>query len=136
VRKKPVHTIDAAQLPDIEAIIAEMNSATHTVRLEPWSIEIPREEVPLAIKYLRLGAAHRNLVMSRKLRASWDMDRAAGGRKGRGKLLTDVQCLEIAQRVGKGESMNRLAKEYGVGWGTIRAAFNRVRRVGSEEGAK
>ncbi|ORJ63696.1 recombinase family protein [Mycobacterium simiae] len=114
-----VHSMDrlARNLEDLRRIVRELTGQGVKVEFVKENLTFAGDDSPMNTLLLSmLGAVaefERSMILERQ-REGIALAKAAGKYKGRKAALTDQQADELRGRLAGGESVSRLAREYGI----------------------
>jgi DNA invertase Pin-like site-specific DNA recombinase len=114
-----VHSMDrlARNLEDLRRLVRELTSQGVKVEFMKENLTFAGDDSPMNTLLLSmLGAVaefERSMILERQ-REGIALAKAAGKYKGRKAALTDDQASELRARLAGGESVSRLAREYGI----------------------
>ncbi|TVM18688.1 recombinase family protein [Oceanidesulfovibrio indonesiensis] len=123
-----VHSIDrlARNLSDLQKIVDDLTSRGVAVQFHKEKLTFTGQDGSMQkLMFQMMGAFaefERSLIRERQ-REGIAIAKARGKYKGRKKALTNEQVEEIKARKDRGESMSKLAREYGVSRTTLYASL-------------
>jgi DNA invertase Pin-like site-specific DNA recombinase len=126
-----VHSMDrlARNLHDLRVIVSELNGKGVMVQFVKENLTFTGDDSPMANLLLSVMGAvaqfERDLIRERQLEGIAQAKKQ-GVYKGRARVMTDQQAVEMVARVRAGEGKTDLAHEYGVSRAAIYGYLKRV----------
>ncbi len=119
-----VHSMDrlARNLDDLRKLVHQITSQQAKISFIKENLIFTGEDSPLSNLLLSVMGAfaefERSLIRERQLEGI-ALAKQRGAYKGRKKSLTDVQRVELKQRVSRGEKKSHIAKSFGISRETL-----------------